>query len=113
MASKTELREGSKYFVVDPDNVGVVGKRIPLVCHYRGVHADHLPHHSGFKHVFTFAGDPDTGYWLTDTMVLTLVEPYSEARNAEIAKEAEYYYKYLKLWRRAARQYSPKRRKTS
>jgi hypothetical protein len=111
MASKTELREGSKYFVVDPDNVGVVGKRIPLVCHYRGVHPD--PRHIGFRHLFTFVGDPDTGYNLTDKMVLTLVEPYSEARNAEIAKEAEYYYEQLKLWRKAARKQSPKRSKTS
>jgi hypothetical protein len=101
MASKTKLREGSKYFVADPDGVRLT-KRIPLVCHYRGIQPDRLRH--DFRHAFMFVGDPDTGYFLTDKMVVRLVEPYSEARNAEIAKEAEYYYKHLKLWRMTARQ---------
>jgi hypothetical protein len=101
MASETKLREGSKYFVADPDGVGFV-KRIPLVCHYRGLHPDRQRH--GFGHWFEIVGDPDFGYSLTDKMVVALVEPYSDARNAEIAKEAEYYYKHLKLWRKAARQ---------
>ena len=95
MASKTKLREGSKYLVADPDGVGVLAKRIPWSA--ITVACNLTPRHIGFRHLFTFAGDPDTGYWLTDKMVLTLVEPYSEARNAEIAKEAEYYYKHLKL----------------
>jgi len=100
MASKIKPIEGGKYFVADPHGVGFV-KRIPLVCRYRGFHSDSQLH--GFRHWFEIVGDSEYGYSLTDKMVVALVEPYSDARNAEIAKEAEYYYKHLKLWRKAAR----------
>lgn len=93
MASKIKLKEGSNYFVADPHGVGCV-KRIPLVCYYRGFHPDDKGR--GFWHWFEIVGDPAFAYSLTDKMVVALVEPYSGARNATIAKEAEYYYKHLK-----------------
>jgi hypothetical protein len=77
-----KLRKGSKYFVADPDDVRF-GKRIPLVCHYRGRHPE--------GHLFSFVGAPDSGYWLSDKDIAKLVEPFSKAREAKVNAEAERY----------------------
>jgi hypothetical protein len=87
-----KLRKGSKYFVANPDDVRF-GKRIPLICHYRGLHPE--------GHLFTFVGDFNSGYWLTDKLVAKLVEPYSEARKLEIDATANYYNEHGRLPRGA------------
>jgi hypothetical protein len=89
---KLKLRKGSKYFVANPDDVRF-GKRIRLACHYRGLHPE--------GHLFTFVGDFNSGYWLTDKLVAKLVEPYSEERDEEFCKTAEYYLEHGRLPRSA------------
>jgi hypothetical protein len=77
-----KLRKGSRYFVADPNDVEF-GKRIPLVCRYRG----RVPE----GHDFEIVGNPDSGYWLSDEQVTLLVEPFSKKRAAEIDVEAGKY----------------------
>ncbi|MGB7729001.1 MAG: hypothetical protein WBL50_13280 [Candidatus Acidiferrum sp.] len=82
MSIGMKLRKGSKYFVANPDHVRF-GKRIPSICHHRVRHPE--------GHLFTFGGDVNSGYWLSDRQIAKLVEPYSKAREAEVDAEAEKY----------------------
>lgn len=70
-----KLRKGSKYFVANPTDVKF-GKRIPLTCHYRGLKPE--------GHLFTFVGDSTSGYWLKDSDIDKLVEPFTKEREAEV-----------------------------
>jgi hypothetical protein len=77
-----KLRKGSRYFVADPGDVRF-GKRIPLVCHYRGRHPE--------GHLFTCVRDLNSGYWLSDRQIAGLVEPFTKERAVEVHAEAEKY----------------------
>jgi hypothetical protein len=89
--NKLKLRKGSKYFVANPDDVRF-GKRIPLVCHYRGRRTE--------GHLFTVAVDPCSGYWLSDRQIANLVEPWNRERLAETLAVANHYLKTGRLPRR-------------
>jgi len=89
MSIGMKLRKGSKYFVANPDDVRF-GKRIPLICHYRGRHPE--------GHLFTFGGDVNSGYWLSDSQVGDLVEPFTKSRETEVTAEANHYNETGKLF---------------